>query len=96
MNTQDDARQVQNAIYRNRPPVLDLLNSANSTDFLASMAFWSDAQPITSGLLGRLGIGKLAAHLGVSREYARHVKQRYCSPWIDRREPSPDRDPTVA
>lgn len=73
-----------------------LLTSADNRDFLASTAFWSDKRPITSGLLRRLDIGKLAAHPGVSREYAHHVGERRCSPGITHHERSPDRERTIA
>lgn len=50
-----------------------LLNSEAADQFFRSMIHWEDKRPITVDVLGRLGIGKLAAALGRGEEYGRYT-----------------------
>jgi hypothetical protein len=50
--------------------VLSLLNSDLAKEFLSTQIFWDAKRPITSDLLGRLNIDRLASELGVDIEHA--------------------------
>lgn len=53
----------------------NLLNSSPAQRFYESMIFWSDKRPITSDLLRRLGIPRLAAELGQTPELERLISE---------------------
>lgn len=49
----------------------ELLRSEAAHEFFDSMIYWNDKRPITVDVLKRLSIRKLAAALGLERDYAR-------------------------
>lgn len=54
----------------------ELLNSYPAQEFYNSMIFWSDKRPITSEILKRLSIAKLAKSLGLISRYNRFTRRR--------------------